>query len=174
MQVDGLACPDSAPEWIQANFEVFHRADLGDKYVDAFRSWLALEAKWEYDVGKGINSNGTADRPDALDKWIRSGRSQRCKKPATIPDVAAYEKQVWKWWSGMQPAWRKTNADGRPSVDREAEPDADWGLLAIHGQNGMLNAVALAFWWGIALGGRTSRSWDRFLDEIIWVCEEQV
>ncbi|KAL1674432.1 hypothetical protein EV122DRAFT_195054, partial [Schizophyllum commune] len=170
-----VACPAGAPEWVSANLDVFTSKDpeLGEKYALSLDAWLKLEKKWGYDVNKGTTSKGTADRPDALDHWIRLGRAPRTKKIPVIGDIPTFEKQVWAWWTGMQPDWRKIDADGRPSVDREADLEADWGLLGIHGQNGMLNAVALGFWWGVALGGRASRSWQRYLDEVIWVCEEQ-
>ncbi|KAI4517222.1 hypothetical protein K525DRAFT_211405 [Schizophyllum commune Loenen D] len=170
-----LTCPADAPEWVSANFEVFAGSDvdLGPKHRAALEKWLKLEQKWGYDANKGTTSKGAATRPDVLDKWIRNGRAPRTKKIPAIADIAAFEKEVWRWWGGMQPEWRNMEADGRPSVDREVELAADWGLLSVHGQNGMLNAVALASWWGVALGGRASRSWQRFLDEVIWVCEEQ-
>ncbi|TRM56321.1 hypothetical protein BD626DRAFT_414220, partial [Schizophyllum amplum] len=112
-------------------------------------------------------------RPDLLEKWIRGGRAPRVKKRPIVADVPAFETDVWRWWSGLQPDWRKINADGRPSEDREVDASAEWGVLGIHGQNGLLNAVAVSCWWGMALEGRGSRSWDRFVDEVIWACEEQ-
>ncbi|TRM61682.1 hypothetical protein BD626DRAFT_405295 [Schizophyllum amplum] len=168
----GIACPDGAPDWVSANLAVVGGPTLGPKYRTAVEAWLLLEQKWNFDANKGASCKGSGERPDVLDKWIRGGRA-RVKRMPVIEDVQAFDKEVWGWWAGLQPLWRKIDADGRPSEDREVDPSADWGVLGVHGQNGMLNAVAVACWWGIALGGSSSRSWDRFLDEIVWVCEEQ-
>ncbi|KAI5823400.1 hypothetical protein K523DRAFT_255234 [Schizophyllum commune Tattone D] len=165
--------PEDAPEWITTNLAVINKPELGDKYCAAITAWLALEKKWKYDVNKGGSAKGTG-RPEALERWIKAGRGSRVKKIPIVLDVPSFEAEVWAWWSSIQPEWRQMDADGRPSEDREAELDADWGLLGIHGQGGMLHAVAIACWWGVALEGRTSRSWERFVADVTWVCEEQV
>ncbi|KAI5821561.1 hypothetical protein K523DRAFT_258013 [Schizophyllum commune Tattone D] len=172
--VEGLlTCPSDAPEWVTANFALLNRPELGAKYVAAVTAWLRLEEKWGFDANKGTNVTGTGGRPDLLTRWIRGGRAPRVKRLPIVIDVRAFEKEFWAWWAGIQPSWRKLNADGRPSEDREVDESGDWGLLGVHGQNGLLNVIAALCWWGIALDGRTSRSWDRCLDEAIWVCEEQ-
>ncbi|KAL1684895.1 hypothetical protein GGG16DRAFT_67410 [Schizophyllum commune] len=167
-------CPPDAPEWITANLALLNLPELGEKYVAAVAAWLKLEEKWEFSANKGTNSKGSAPRPELLDRWIRGGRAPRVKKNPAVIETRAFEKEVWKWWTGLQPSWRKINADGRPSEDREVDDSGDWGVLGIHGQNGLLNAIAVLCWWGVALKGRSNRSWDRLLDEVIWVCEEQL
>ncbi|KAL1657803.1 hypothetical protein GGF50DRAFT_132012 [Schizophyllum commune] len=168
-----VACPDDAPEWVAANLALLNRPEFGEKYIAALSAWLNLESKHGYSANKGTTAKGSGARPDLLDKFIRGGRAPRVKKLPIVDDPRAFEKEVWQWWSGLQPSWRKMNADGRPSEDREVDESGDWGILGIHGQNGLLNAVAVLCWWGIALDGRTSRSWERCLEEVTWVCEEQ-
>ncbi|TRM56338.1 hypothetical protein BD626DRAFT_414131 [Schizophyllum amplum] len=169
----GLACPADAPEWISCNLAVINKHELGAVYLSALEAWLSLEKKWGYDASKGTSCKGSSERPDLLDKWIRGGRAPRVRKVPVIEDVRAFEREVWTWWAGLQPPWRKIDVDGRPSEDREVDESADWGVLSVHGQNGMLNAVAVACWWGLALDGHNNRSWERFLHDITWVCEEQ-
>ncbi|TRM61981.1 hypothetical protein BD626DRAFT_404596 [Schizophyllum amplum] len=168
-----VVCPADAPEWVSSNFAVINRRDLGPQYLGVLAAWLSLEAKWGYDASKGTSCKGTGERPELLDKWIRGGRAPRVRKVPAVEDVSTFERQVWGWWAGLQPAWRKMDVDGRPSEDREMDSSGDWGVLEVHGQNGMLNAVAVACWWGVALEGHSSRSWERFLDDVSWVCEEQ-
>ncbi|TRM56403.1 hypothetical protein BD626DRAFT_551559 [Schizophyllum amplum] len=168
-----IACPSDAPEWVSANLAALNLPELGPKYLAAVQSWILLEGCWDYDANKGASAKGSVARPDLLDKWIWAGRAPRVKRLPAVSDIHAFENNVWQWWSSLQPVWRKMDADGRPSEDRDVEMSADWGILSIHGQNGLLNAVAVSCWWGMALDGRGSRSWERFLDDIIWVCEEQ-
>ncbi|KAL1685296.1 hypothetical protein GGG16DRAFT_66587 [Schizophyllum commune] len=169
-----LTCPEGAPEWISTNLALLNRPELGAKYIAAVDAWLKLEGKYNYDANKGMNAKGTTARPALLDRWIRGGRAPRVKYSPVVADARAFEREFWVWWAGLQPSWRKLNADGRPSEDREVDADADWGFLGVHGQNGLLNVVATLCWWGTALEGRPCRSWDRCLDDVTWVCEEQV
>ncbi|TRM57691.1 hypothetical protein BD626DRAFT_411547, partial [Schizophyllum amplum] len=140
-------------------------------YLDVVELWTSLELKHGFAANKGATSKGSAPRPELLEKWIRSGRAPRVKKLPVVSDAKEFEAEVWLWWTAMQPEWRKIDADGRPSEDRDIG-EGDWGLLSIYGQNGMLNAVAVLCWWGLALPPTQSQSWHRFLADVRWVCEE--
>ncbi|KAI5823646.1 hypothetical protein K523DRAFT_135737, partial [Schizophyllum commune Tattone D] len=168
---NACVCPDDAPDWMSNNFALLHQPQLGDKYCDLLRLWIALEKAKGFDINKKNKGMvGPTKKPAILQHWIQCGRAPRVKQNPLVKNVKAFEKDVWSWWSGLQPSWRKFDGDGRPSEDRDV--DGDWGHLEVHGQNGFMSVVACLCWWGLSLKGKSNKSWERCVDDVAWVCEE--
>ncbi|KAJ7800261.1 hypothetical protein B0H14DRAFT_2276923, partial [Mycena olivaceomarginata] len=143
-----LSFPADAPLWFQNGFREVSREDLGPQYKTLLQDFIALErstgfvqaAKGE---GKPKGLKGSSLRPQQVMDWIRDGRG-RSQVLRAIADITEFKNDWWAWWRGMQPDWRTAG-------DNAAVPNgADWGVLAVPGQNGLLSVVACLYWWGCA------------------------
>ncbi|KAL1698292.1 hypothetical protein EV121DRAFT_218423 [Schizophyllum commune] len=166
-------CPADAAAWFRDNFEVFDRPELGGVYLKLLGAWQALEAKNEFDIGKGTRLRDPR-KPPVLKAWIQAGRAPRTKKIPDIADVDAFAKQVWIWWASLQPEGREVDAEGLAQPSRDVVDD--WGAaLGVRGQNGMLSVVACLCWWGLANNEAQRASdglWCRLVEDATWVCEQ--
>ncbi|KAL1685937.1 hypothetical protein GGG16DRAFT_65303 [Schizophyllum commune] len=162
-------CPDAAKPWFQNIFNVMNQPALGEKYCELLRAWIAREGNHDFDPNKGatLTVPGAAAKPTLLSAWINGGR--RAKKPIVVTEIAVFEREMWAWWLGLQPEWCKLDRQGYP--DRSGGVGGEWGVLAVHGQNGLASAVACLCWWGLALGKRSPTSWARCVEDVLWVCE---
>ncbi|KAI5821814.1 hypothetical protein K523DRAFT_257842, partial [Schizophyllum commune Tattone D] len=164
-----LSCPDDVDEWFKKIFDVVNQPSLGDPFRRLLCAWLRVEAKHSFDINKGASLTvpGAPPKPAALSAWINAGR--RAKKPIHISNVPSFDREMWDWWIGLQPEWRRMDKAGYPIPGTEVE--GEWGVLEVHGQNGMASAVACLCWWGLSLGKRSDASWQRCVADVAWVCE---
>ncbi|TRM58352.1 hypothetical protein BD626DRAFT_410626 [Schizophyllum amplum] len=169
-----LGCPDDAEPWFKANYALLNRPELGDEYTRLLNAWVTLEQKHDFVMGKGSKNRVTVPKPDVLQSWIASGRTRSRKQPVVV-NIEVFAAQVVTWWGALQPEWRQLDDAGLPMATRRVR--GDWGQpLDVHGQNGMLSAVACLGWWGTALGSPEARAsdlrWCRLIRDVAWVCEE--
>ncbi|KAJ7680841.1 hypothetical protein DFH06DRAFT_973383 [Mycena polygramma] len=144
-------------------------ADLGPRYRELLDEFIALERSYDFVLGTGaLKAPG---RPSQVQQWIRDGRG-RTQAVRAIPNIDQFASQWWIWWSALQPAWRGAWR-GRKGGPQAVPENADWGLLAVPGQNGVLSVVATLYWWGCAekAKGIASRSagWEEAALDTIWV-----
>jgi hypothetical protein len=100
--------------------------------------------------------------------WIKA----RVDKKDVAPDVQPeeYGKSFMKWWTVLQPSWRKMD-DGRLTKDT---PDGEkWGGLLKGGTAGIYTVVVALSWWIKALG-TVAEGGEAFLAvrDVAWVLEQ--
>ncbi|KAJ7458370.1 hypothetical protein B0H11DRAFT_1671726, partial [Mycena galericulata] len=165
-------CGEDAPPWLQHAVGEVLRAKIGAKYEELLRAFVDLETAYaELDMSAGKLSVNVKERPRQVAEWIKDGRG-RTKEVLGIADVGAFEAQWWKWWRGMQPAWRGEGGDGYE--DGAPQEDARrWEGLVAPGQNGFLSVVATLYWWACAEKaqpeGMTSTGWEAAVADVSWV-----
>jgi hypothetical protein len=155
--------------------------DLGGSYNALLKVWGDLERafSWEKSGAKAAWNAKNANRPGALEKWVRAGRTHGEIGNGVGPNigaVAVFRAAWWQWWAKIQPSWRVKDR-GRPDrFLREKFPDADaemWAGMRHPGPNGALSFVATLYWWGMAVdegGEREDReSWAEAVWEVKWM-----
>ncbi|KAJ7457582.1 hypothetical protein B0H11DRAFT_1738353, partial [Mycena galericulata] len=156
------ACPEDAPAWFSNAFAQISREDVGPEYRSLLEAYIALEQGYGFESEGRLSPRG---RPAQVSEWIRDGRG-RNKSVLAIPKMEVFEAKWWDWWAGMQPAWRRRDATGKPV--RSEEYGQDWGGLVAPGPNGLLSVVAALYWWACA---RKSEGWYAAVADTLWVLE---
>lgn len=100
--------------------------------------------------------------------WIKA----RVDKKDVAPDVQPeeYGKSFMKWWTELQPSWRKMD-NGRLTKDT---PDGEkWRGLMKGGTAGIYTVVVALSWWIKALG-TVAEGGEAFLAvrDVVWVLEQ--
>jgi hypothetical protein len=80
--------------------------------------------------------------------WIRT----RADKKDVAPNVQPVEfgKSFTKWWTAIQPSWRRSMVDG--TLSKDTPDDEKWGGLMKGGTAGIYTVVVALSWWIKALG----------------------
>jgi len=133
----------SKPSWFTSAMGMMENKDLGSSWNQLLKAWAAFEAKSDFKESK--KKLLTANRPNAVKAWIQRARSPAWNPP--ISDAAAYGSEFKKWWSALQPGWRKS----RSGEILFSKVVGDWEVLHRPGLNGILSVVAGLFFWGVAL-----------------------
>ncbi|KAJ7686842.1 hypothetical protein B0H17DRAFT_940051, partial [Mycena rosella] len=106
--------------------------------------------------------------------WISGGQGKQGVPSPVIRDLSAFAK-VWDtWWSLLQPAWRKKDADGKWSTAGEyGESRREWGALYQWGVKGTLSVVAALYFWGCAAGEdvESEAVWNEAIVDVTWMLE---
>ncbi|KAJ6451211.1 hypothetical protein C8R47DRAFT_952652, partial [Mycena vitilis] len=157
------------PPWLAHAYREVSRQDLGALYRELLHAFIELERSYGFIFGSGaLKAPG---RPEQVGKWIRDGRG-RTQAVRTIPNIEQYATQWWKWWSALQPQWRGAWR-GQKGPQQAVPKGADWSLLEVPGQNGVLSVVATLYWWGCAEKAKglatPSASWEEAASDTLWV-----
>ncbi|KAJ6457182.1 hypothetical protein C8R47DRAFT_995805 [Mycena vitilis] len=159
-----VRCPKDAPPWVTKVFTQMSSEWIGGVFVEVLRSWVEVEQKHDFDFGN--SKLGSTSRPGEVSEWIRDGREHA----RTVKNTKTFESKWWKWWGSLQPKWRALLVDAAPPPPPEG---ADWAVLDVPGQNGMLTVVATLYWWGCAekRRGESARSegWERAATDVAFV-----
>ncbi|KAJ7938256.1 hypothetical protein B0H13DRAFT_1587916 [Mycena leptocephala] len=176
-------CPQDAGEWFVRVYPEVSARDLGGTYNALLTVWGDLERAfgWEKSRSKAPWNAKTANRPAALDKWVKAGRTHGEIGKGIGPNigaVAVFGPAWWQWWAKVQPSWHVKDR-GRPNrFLRDTYPDADatsepWAGMRHPGPNGALSFVATLYWWGMAVeeaGEAEDReSWAEAVREVKWM-----
>ncbi|KAF9516206.1 hypothetical protein BS47DRAFT_1360497 [Hydnum rufescens UP504] len=104
------------PNWLDAQVDQLQNAEFGPQWGALIDMWLELEKTLRfpsemindipYVKGKALSNQ---DHPKSIADWIQHVWSPKFK-PSINPKV--FRVQWWKWWSRLQPAWRKKSPDG--------------------------------------------------------------
>ncbi|KAJ7034650.1 hypothetical protein C8F04DRAFT_932620, partial [Mycena alexandri] len=141
-----------------------------------------LERAYKWDKGKKNQELGKVNRPPAVSNWIGRARGSRAR-PETdtapkIASLAVYEREWWKWWAGLQPAWRAQASGRSDRFSRTAYPPQqreNWHPLRVPGQNGVLSIVASLYWWGLKNQAEVEReneeSWAEAVADVKWMLQ---
>ncbi|KAL1698268.1 hypothetical protein EV121DRAFT_218448 [Schizophyllum commune] len=166
---DALACPKFAQPWFKAIFNVMNQQDLGNNYCRLLSVWCKIEEWHSFSINKGasLSIHRAPGRPAQLSTWIAGGC--RAKKPLAIKNVRGFKREMWAWWTELQPDWRLRDNKGNTVLDNCV--GGNWGVLKVHSQNGLTSAVACLCWWGLAVGDTAKDSWERCVANIAWVAE---
>ncbi|KAK6972149.1 hypothetical protein R3P38DRAFT_2585172 [Favolaschia claudopus] len=130
--------------------------------------WKLEEAANFTGPAKGM---GTKDRPTVVKGWINRARVGG-PQPA-IKDSFGFDVSWWKYWAGMNPAWR---IEGK----KKGEGEGDWDTLRKQtGKNGLLNVLICLRWWRDAFeirnaaewGERVASDWKDAVADVLWVME---
>ena len=108
----------------------------------------------------------TAYRPRAIEWW--SSRARPDKIPQ-YDSLKSFADSVVQWWIFIQPDWRGI----QPGVTSRVE--GDWERLYQPGVNGLLNIVALAYWWATILkerGSGVNETYSWFVSDVTWVLSQ--
>ncbi len=100
-------------------------------------------------------------RPEEWNKWTLKSRSGNRRYDALpfIQDSAELGIAVAKWWSAMQPAFRRS-AGNIPASVYETDDSSLWDPLRKSGPSGLVSVMTLMTWWGQALLDRTQYQMD--------------
>jgi hypothetical protein len=79
--------------------------------------------------------------------WIKS----RIDKKHVAPDVQPeeYGKSFMKWWTVLQPSWRRMVGG---TLTKDMPDDEKWGVLMKGGTAGVYTVVVALSWWIKSLG----------------------
>ncbi|KAK6977646.1 hypothetical protein R3P38DRAFT_2580004 [Favolaschia claudopus] len=129
--------------------------------------WSDLEKEYKWKGGqKGLS---TRYRPPQVASWITAGRGG---VGPTLSDIGGYDESWWKWWAGLQPAWRVLDAERAGRFQREVYPEGggeeNWQTLRFPGNNGALSLVASLYWWGKRMDEK-QQSWEEAVTDVTWV-----
>ncbi|KAJ7469894.1 hypothetical protein B0H11DRAFT_1722909, partial [Mycena galericulata] len=146
--------------WMTDGYAVLSGCKGGKEWDGAVKEWMELERAYGFESSS--KALPTAGRPAAIHAWTKGGR--RPNKPPPLA-VESFEKDWWAWWSGMAPAWRMKNAEGRPLQGGTGE----WGSLKHPGANGLLMVMLGLAWWREKEEEVASTSWMAAVTDVAWV-----
>ncbi|KAJ7064185.1 hypothetical protein C8F01DRAFT_1250439 [Mycena amicta] len=95
--------------WLCDVYPELTTVNLGGAFNNTLAAFFALKAAYGFANGSGrVSAEG---RPIQLHYWIQH---KRVPKPdlCAIKDTAAFSKEYWGWWTGIQPSWREGNEGG--------------------------------------------------------------
>ncbi|KAF9063341.1 hypothetical protein BDP27DRAFT_1232255, partial [Rhodocollybia butyracea] len=148
----------------------FHRAftylnvELGPQFANLLRFWMDLEKinSWK-NPKRGLTN---LNRPVMLNEWINKQRLGAVPALSIGSLVERFAKEVWTWWSSLQPNWRGTAFDNRPA--QLLTFGNDWKPLDKCGNNGWLGIITCLKWWREGLDSLPKD--DRLRLEVDWFC----
>ncbi|EIW56589.1 uncharacterized protein TRAVEDRAFT_81082, partial [Trametes versicolor FP-101664 SS1] len=154
---------DGWPDWLRAGFDHMESKQLGKPFVRALEWWTVLERAYDFatSVSCGLSAKG---RPSEVGDWLRIQRRELDKFPI-IKNESAYMTSWWKWWSGIQPEWRRQAGQGRPAIGG----DGDWECLTNPGKNGMFIVLISLVWWREQATAQTLDDWAAAVADVEWV-----
>ncbi|KAJ3548961.1 hypothetical protein NMY22_g1056 [Coprinellus aureogranulatus] len=134
-------------------------------------------------MGHGKSSGGTLPvegRPEEWNKWYSKNwhGTRRWDLAPDIEDPADAGIAMTKWWSTLQPAFRKSD-DAFPLAvysDPSAGQSDPWVVLHKSGHKGFVTVLMIMAWWGHAAISRTSEwqvdsrpAWNYLISDILGV-----
>ncbi|KII83430.1 hypothetical protein PLICRDRAFT_84804, partial [Plicaturopsis crispa FD-325 SS-3] len=139
----------------------------GDAWGGCLASWSTLEKGYRFRSPKtGLSARG---RPNEVQFWVSRARPVEDKHSnqwqPVVKDGASLEASFWKWWTAINPPWRKKDSDGR----FKQEGSGTWDALVAPGKNGFLSVLVCLKWWHTALAGGNTAGWDAALRDVAWV-----
>ncbi|KAI0739829.1 hypothetical protein C8Q80DRAFT_1222092 [Daedaleopsis nitida] len=137
------------PKWVRVPFNFMESEGCGPAFMYMVEWWTVLERCYHWKTttrGLGV-------------LW------RNLNKFPKIADEATFAERWWKWWGGLQPAWRSWDSQGRPTIGGEG----DWECLKKPGQNGMLIALLAPTWWRGITTDATRGSWEEAVNNVGWV-----
>ncbi|KAI9061266.1 hypothetical protein FKP32DRAFT_1576315 [Trametes sanguinea] len=150
------------PQWLREAFDHLEAMKLGRGFMYALEWWTVLERAYEFKSStKGLSA---VDRPPEIHHWLRVLR-RVLDKPPHIEDEAGYSVSWWKWWTGMQPDWRRRDAEGHLVRDGSGS----WEALSQPGKNGILIVLLSLAWWRNNATEVTLKDWDAAVQDVGWV-----
>ncbi|KAJ7741970.1 hypothetical protein DFH07DRAFT_750702 [Mycena maculata] len=176
-------CPSDAAEWFSKVYREVSQCNLGGGFNALLGVLIDLERTYKWDKGtKGGKGLSTLNCPLQLSVWITAGRGGRGGVLGngvgpTIASLAVYDTNWWKWWDGLQPAWRIADR-GRPGrfirdVYPAGKPEDTYLPTHHPGPNGALSLVATLYWWGgkVREDGRQEEleSWVDAVTDVKWM-----
>ena len=96
---------------------------------------------------------------------MKNGR--KLKNVPMITNIDGYVESWKKWWSSLQPAWRKDNFSRNVPSDGEK-----WLELCKGGNNGFVLIILTLAWWRRNAGA--SDECTAQMKDVAWVCQEMV
>ncbi|KAJ7736396.1 hypothetical protein B0H14DRAFT_2408355, partial [Mycena olivaceomarginata] len=148
------------PIWMKNGFALLWGFKGGREWDEVVIKWTELESA--YSLINSTTPLPKAGRPDAIDKWVKGGRS-------TKPPEIVLNKHIetwWSWWGRLAPSWRDRDERGRPVIGKQGP----WESLVWPGGNGMLTAILCLGWW-LEAEGDTTEDWHAAVKDVKWVLE---
>jgi hypothetical protein len=163
------SCPPRTAEWFSHALGEVTKVNLGAHFNALLEAWTRMEAACGFENAKPALPK--KHRPEQVDRWIRDARGRRNRPNPPIKKLQPYELEWWAWWDGLQPEWRKKDADGSWVVG--GAYGKDWDTLTYWGENGLLSVVASLYFWGCAVQdeGNGEERWERAVNDVAWILE---
>ncbi|KAF6754431.1 hypothetical protein DFP72DRAFT_1068459 [Ephemerocybe angulata] len=140
------------PDWYLTAFENLKNAGLGEEWCATVDKWGQLEQTLGYGrVAKG--SLPVKQRPEEWSQWTSKGShgARNHNHAPFIDDPADIGIAITKWWSSIQPAFRKSESElPKPVYDDPSITSDVWAPIRRSGANGLLSLMMLMMWWGCA------------------------
>ncbi|KAJ6489313.1 hypothetical protein C8R47DRAFT_952517, partial [Mycena vitilis] len=159
------------PAWLVDCVAQFRTKDLGCHFTSLLAALVDLETAFGFDEETYICL--PADfRPDAVNKWIKGGRTTKTKKIPLVKKPAKYADQWYQWWDFLQPQWRRCGPDGNWAAGGDATYGGanEWDALDAPGPNGCLSLVAgLYFWGAVEQPPDVRQRWLVAVQDVAWM-----
>ncbi|KAJ7805533.1 hypothetical protein B0H14DRAFT_2222177, partial [Mycena olivaceomarginata] len=156
------------PKWLADGHTLLSACpEDGSKWKEVVETWVQLEKAYGFKTSTSNILSEAKARPEEVHQWIKYGRSTTCKTKVNSHDVLV--AKWWKWWSGLTPAWRNKDKEGRPEV---GEKVGEWGVLVHLGANGILTILLPLVWWREGEAGEAaSESWLAAVQDVLCVLQ---
>ncbi|KAJ7925477.1 hypothetical protein B0H13DRAFT_1600421 [Mycena leptocephala] len=154
---------DGVPHWAagaRAALEEGGGGEVWDRVVDMW--WKNEQAVGFAGPGKG---QAAKMRPAQVAAWIARAR-EGGPRPALV-DVFDFASKWWRWWSALNPKWRRTGATPGERLVKSGE--GEWGGTVQTGPNGLLNVLICLRWWKDAIKDDELGAWEEALSDVEWV-----
>jgi hypothetical protein len=175
------------PEWLRLAYEFFTDKAAGPAWDRCVAAWFAFEGTASPDEITSVSSivakyippmliqpsqsriPESKHRPKVLSQWLLT---RRYSHPPEISDAAAFGLEWLTWWNALQPAWRKSRAQGTLPVPLDPKRPSSHNVRSLHkrGPNGLLTVLIGLKCWQLA--GGDSDLWTRAVDDVTSCCED--
>ncbi|KAL1738803.1 hypothetical protein HDZ31DRAFT_5047, partial [Schizophyllum fasciatum] len=131
-------------------------------------AFLTLEGSFGYPIkSHGHRLLGGSLRPSIYRSWEALGRPYG--QIMGVDDVEQYSRKYWLWWEAVQPVGRLSAGTLLAIEDfepRVSSMDSWDGLDRCCGEDGLIQALLMLFWWGSAVntGDRHSAPSEQWLE----------
>ena len=163
--------PNAAwPSWFRDAYTLLSSWNLGTEFAALIEQFVQLEERKDFAPGTCSDGFKSDNRPPEVHYWISRGQATEPK----ISAVKDFEESWWKWWKGLQPAWRAAlEVDG--VLDSVHHPtltgNEDWSAVDKYSKNAFFSVMATLLWWGAALPGPANGDphWLAAVRDVGWV-----
>ncbi|TDL13188.1 hypothetical protein BD410DRAFT_700676, partial [Rickenella mellea] len=139
------------PDWLKCalKFIIAQKVE-GQTWVEMINMWVELDRRLRHPSQDGADVAhrlGNKDRPEQVSIWMRYGRQY--DKPPEIPSLDEFSTSWRKWWTALQPAWRKNSQgpDWPLLLYNQGPDDESWPGVAKGGKNGFHIVIVTLLWW---------------------------
>jgi hypothetical protein len=100
-------------------------------------------------------------------------RGRRYDSPPEVEDSGEFIDSWWKWWEGLQPAWRVAKGSGLGLSQDAPDATESWKEIRKGGCNGFFMIVLALSWWLTQSGQNfANQTFLKAFDDVNWVLDQ--